>query len=306
MPELPDLALYLERLNARYAGQKIEAVRVRSPFVVRTFDPPLSDAADRIVRSVYRVGKRIVLELAPELHLVFHLMIAGRFHVRARSSALGKLGLLALDFAQETLLLTEASSKKRASLHVFSTRAEAFAMARGGVEPLEVSIEEFARALRRENHTLKRALTSPSLVSGVGNAYSDEILFAARLSPLKRTFDLAPEEMQRLFEATRVVLSEWIERLRRKAGDGFPEKVTAFHSEMAVHGRHRQACPVCAGPIQRIVYAENEANYCPACQTGGKLLADRALSRLLKGDWPRTLEELEEMKSAHALPPRKA
>lgn len=302
MPELPDVVVYTERLIARYGGARLEAVRVKSPFVVRTFDPPLSEAVGRRVRSAYRVGKRVVLELEPELHLVFHLMIAGRFHVRPKGAAPGKIGLLALDFPGETLLFTEASSKKRASLHVVRTREEALAMGRGGVEPLEASFAEFAAALRSENRTLKRALTDPSLVSGVGNAYSDEILFWSRLSPLKRTLDLDDAEMRRLYEATRATLQEWIDRLRRQVGDGFPEKVTAFHPEMSVHGRYRQPCRVCSAPIQRIVYAENEANYCANCQTNGKVLADRALSRLLKGDWPRTLEELEELRPAQATP----
>ena len=300
MPELPDVTVYVERLTARYAGARIEGVRVKSPFLVRTFEPPLSQATGRVLKGAHRVGKRIVLELDPELHLVFHLMIAGRFHVRPKGAAPGKIGLLALDFAEETLMLTEASSKKRASLHVVRTRAEALAMSRGGVEPLEATAAEFARALRSENRTLKRALTDPSLLSGIGNAYSDEILFRAGLSPLKRTQDLDDAEMKRLFKATRESLREWIERLRQQVGEGFPEKVTAFHPEMSVHGRYRQPCRVCGAPIQRIVYAENEANYCPNCQTGGRLLADRALSRLLKGDWPRTLEELEELVPARA------
>jgi formamidopyrimidine-DNA glycosylase len=303
VPELPDVAVYVERLVARYGGARLAAVRVKSPFVVRTFDPPVSDAVGRSVKDAYRVGKRIVLELEPELHLVFHLMIAGRFHVKPKGAAPGKIGLLALDFPEETLLFTEASSKKRASLHVVRTRAEALAMSRGGVEPLEVSLHEFGRSLQSENRTLKRALTDPSLISGVGNAYSDEILFRAKLSPLKRTLDLDAEELERLFRSTVDVLTEWTERLRRQAGDGFPEKVTAFHPEMSVHGRYRQPCRVCGAPVQRIVYAENEANYCPNCQTGGRLLADRALSRLLKGDWPRTLEELEELRPSAALEP---
>jgi len=300
VPELPDVTVYVERLIARYGGKPIESLRLKSPFVVRTFDPPVSEVVGRRVKSSYRVGKRIVLELEPEMHLVFHLMIAGRFHVKPRGAALGKIALLAIDFPEETLLFTEASTKKRASLHVVRTRAEASAMQRGGVEPLEVSADEFARALRTENRTLKRALTDPSLISGVGNAYSDEILFAARLSPLKRTFDLRDDELARLFDSTRSVLVEWTARLREQVGEGFPEKVTAFHPEMAVHGRYRQPCRVCDAPIQRIVYAENEANYCATCQTGGKLLADRALSRLLKGDWPRTLEELEEIRPTRA------
>lgn len=296
VPELPDVVVYVERLIARYGGAVLEGARVKSPFVVRTYDPPLSDAVGRRVKTAYRVGKRIVLELSPELHLVFHLMIAGRFHIKPRGAAFGKIGLLALDFHDETLLFTEASSKKRASLHVVKSRGEANAMNRGGVEPLEVSAENFTQALRSENRTLKRALTDPSMVSGVGNSYSDEILFSAGLSPLKRTLTLSDAESTRLFEATRRVLTEWTARLRQKTGHAFPEKVTAFHPEMAVHGRYRKPCPVCSAPVQRLVYAENEANYCANCQTGGKLLADRALSRLLKGDWPRTLEDLEEIR----------
>jgi formamidopyrimidine-DNA glycosylase len=297
MPELPDVVVYIERLRAKFVGQPIEALRIKSPFVVRSFEPPVSEAVGRRVKDAFRVGKRIVLELSPELYLVFHLMIAGRFHLKAKGAAPGKIGLLALDFPDQTLLFTEASSKKRASLHVVRTRAEALAMSRGGVEPLEVSCEEFAAALKSENRTLKRALTDPRLVSGVGNAYSDEILFHARLSPLKRTQDLGRDELERLYASCQRVLGEWVERLRAQAGAGFPEKVTAFHPDMSVHGRYRQPCRVCGAPVQRIVYAANEANYCPNCQTNGKLLADRALSRLLHGDWPKTLEELEELRT---------
>jgi formamidopyrimidine-DNA glycosylase len=296
MPELPDVTVYVEHLAARFAQARISALRIKSPFVVRTYDPPASDAVGRRIVSAFRVGKRVVLELDPELYLVFHLMISGRFHLRKKNAALGKLGLLALDFDQETLLFTEASSRKRASLHVVRTRAEATAMHRGGVEPLEATADEFRDGLLRENRTLKRALTDPRLISGVGNAYSDEILFRAKLSPLKRTFDLKPEEHERLFQATQAELLSWTERLRRETAGSFPEKVTAFRPEMNVHGRYREPCRVCGSPIQRIVYAENESNYCSTCQTAGKLLADRALSRLLKGDFPKTLEELEELR----------
>ncbi len=289
--------MYVERLSALFQGERLEAVRVKSPFVVRTYDPPLSDAVGRRLSSTFRVGKRIALVFEPELYLVVHLMIAGRFHLKKPGAAPGKIGLLAFDFAEHTLLFTEASSKKRASLHVFRTRAEVDELHRGGVDPLAVEAVEFVAALRRENRTLKRALTDPRLVDGVGNAYSDEILFKAGLSPLKRTFDLTDAELERAYHASRAVLSEWVERLRAEVGAGFPEKVTAFHEQMSVHGKYKQPCRVCGTPVQHIVYAQNECNYCPTCQTGGRLLADRALSQLLRGDWPKTLEELEERKS---------
>jgi formamidopyrimidine-DNA glycosylase len=298
MPELPDVVVYVEHLGARFAQAPIAALRIKSPFVVRTYDPPAAEAVGRRIVSAFRIGKRIALELEPELYLVFHLMISGRFHLRKKGASLGKLGLLALDFADESLFFTEASSRKRASLHVVRTRQEAYAMHRGGVEPLEVCAQEFRDALLRENRTLKRALTDPRLISGIGNAYSDEILFSAKLSPLKRTFDLRPEEHARLFDATRNELLGWTERLRREAAGNFPEKVTAFRPEMHVHGRYREACRVCGSSVQRIVYAENESNYCAMCQTGGKLLADRALSQLLRSDFPKTLEELEELRKA--------
>ncbi|MDQ2645587.1 MAG: formamidopyrimidine-DNA glycosylase [Myxococcota bacterium] len=300
MPELPDVVVYVERLVARFGGQPVENLRVKSPFVIRTFDPPASAVVGRKLASAFRVGKRIALVFEPELYFVVHLMIAGRFHLAPRGKALGKIALLGFDFPEETLLLTEAGTKKRASVHVVATREEALALGRGGIEPLEATLDEFAGALESENHTLKRALTDPRLFSGIGNAYSDEILFWSQLSPMKRTIDLDPETIERLYDTTRRVLTTWVERLRVDAGDGFPEKVTAFRPEMAVHGRYKQPCPVCASPVQRIAYASNEANYCATCQTGGRLLADRALSRLLHGDWPKTLEELEESKAQRA------
>jgi len=297
VPELPDVSLYVERLIALFQGEPLQGLRVKSPFVVRSYDPPINDAVGRRFQTSFRVGKRIVLVFDPELYLVIHLMIAGRFHLKKPGAALGKIGLLSFDFPQHALLLTEASSKKRASLHVFRSRAEVDDLHRGGVDPLKATRAQFARALRLENRTLKRALTDPRLIDGVGNAYSDEILFRAQLSPLKRTFDLDDEEAQRLHVAARSVLKEWVERLRAQVGQGFPEQVTAFHAEMCVHGKYGVPCQVCGAKVQRIVYAENECNYCPTCQTGGRLLADRALSRLLRDDWPKTLEELEERKA---------
>ncbi len=298
MPELPDVTVYVERLSALFKNKPIRAVRIKSPFVVRTYEPPISDIVGRSLASTFRIGKRIAMQLEPELYVVFHLMIAGRFHLKPPATALNKLSLLAIDFDETSLFFTEAGSKKRASVHVFKTRAEALEQSRGGVEPLDVTADELARALRSENRTLKRALTDPRLISGIGNAYSDEILFYAKLSPLKRTHDLDDEETSRLVSAVRSVLETWTERLRRQVGDGFPEKVTAFHDEMAVHGKYKAPCPVCGSAIQRIVYAENECNYCAECQIGGRLLADRALSRLLHDDWPRTLEELEERRGS--------
>lgn len=295
MPELPDVLVYVERLAALTRGQKLERVRVASPFVVRTFDPPLRELEGLAVRGVERIGKRIVLGFERELFLVIHLMISGRLRWRERGATLQKkVGLLALDFPDGTLLFTEASTKKRASVHVVRGRAALEPFDRGGVEPLDASREEFAAALRRENRTLKRALTDPRLVSGVGNAYSDEILFHARLSPVRLTSQLDDAELARLYSATRATLEDWIERTRAEVGDGFPEKVSAFRAGMAVHGRYGEPCPVCATKVQRIRFAENEVNYCPRCQTGGKLLADRGLSRLLKGAWPKSIDELEE------------
>ena len=287
----------MERLADLLAGQVIEQARLKSAFLLRSFDPPLPAVVGKRVLATSRIGKRIVLELEDDLLLVFHLMIAGRLHWKERGVKLTrKTDLFALDFATGSLLLTEAGTKKRASLHVVRGRAALTQFERGGVEPLESTPKEFAEAIVRENRTLKRALTDPRLVSGVGNAYSDEILHRAKLSPLKRTHDLSSAEIERLRLATIDVLKEWVARLRAEAAGGFPEKVTAFRKEMAVHGKYKKPCPVCGNPVQRIVYAENEANYCAQCQTGGRLLADRALSRLLGEDWPRSLEELEELK----------
>ncbi len=297
MPELPDITVYLEALAPRVLGQPLERVRLASPFVLRSVEPPLPAVIGKRVLALRRLGKRIVFALEDELFVVLHLMVAGRLKWGAPSAKPhGKIGLAAFDFPTGTLLLTEASSKKRASLNVVRGEAALAEHSRGGLEPLDATPAQFAAALTRENHTLKRALTDPRIFSGIGNAYSDELLHRARLSPVRLTSKLTPEEITRLHEATRATLLEWTERLRRETGDRFPEKVTAFRDGMAVHGRYRQPCPVCGGPVQRIRYAENETNYCPACQTGGKLLADRGLSRLLHGDWPKTLEELEERK----------
>lgn len=294
MPELPDILLYLHALRPRIVGRRVEAIRLASPFLLRSTDPPLTAVEGRTIVDVSRLAKRIVLEAEGELFLVFHLMIAGRFHWKAKGTRVpGKVGLLAIDFEHGALVLTEAGTKRQASLHVVSGRGGLAQHDRGGLEVLEADLDAFAEALTRENHTLKRALTDPHLFSGVGNAYSDEILHAARLSPFKQTRSLEDDEVRRLYEATRLTLSHWIVRLQRDTGDEFPEKVTAFREGMTVHGRYRQPCPDCGTPVQRVVYAANEANYCPQCQTGGRLLADRSLSRLMRDDWPRTLEELE-------------
>jgi formamidopyrimidine-DNA glycosylase len=302
MPELPDIVLYLESLAPRIVGQPLERVRLASPFLLRTFEPPLSAAEGRTVLALSRLGKRIVWHLEGDLFLVFHLMVAGRFHWKERGAPVpkGKNGLAAFDFPTGTLLLTEQGSKKRASLKLLSGEAALAAEDRGGLEPLTADLAAFRAALGRESHTLKRALTDPRLVSGIGNAYSDEILHRARLSPFKRTVDLKDEESARLFAATQAVLAEWIERLRREVGEGFPEKMPASQPGFAVHGRYGKPCPDCGAVVQRILYAENEANYCAVCQTGGKLLADRVLSQLLKADWPKTLDELEERRAARA------
>jgi formamidopyrimidine-DNA glycosylase len=294
VPELPDITVYCERLTALAGGSVLRSVQLASPFLLRTVEPPLSTAAGRLLLGVERLGKRIVLALEGDLFLVLHLMIAGRLRWRAPGAAIpARDGLCAFDFDAGTLLFTEASKKRRASLHVLAGREALVAHHTPGLEPLTASAEQFEAALLRENRTLKRALTDPRLFSGIGNAYSDEILFEARLSPMKLTSRLEPEERRRLHEATRAVLLRFTERLRAEVGDGFPEKVTAFRDDMAVHGRHRQPCVRCGAEVQRIVYAENECDYCAACQNQGRLLADRALSQLLKKDWPRTLEELE-------------
>ncbi len=299
MPELPDVTLYVEALASRIVDQPIERICLVSPFFVRTAVPPIRSAEGKRVHRVSRLGKRIVLELDGELFLVLHLMITGRLHWKpAGAKVPGKVGLAAFDFPNGTLLITEASTKKRAALHLVQGASALAELDRGGIDVLAATPEAFAAVLRSENHTLKRALTDPTLFDGIGNAYSDEILHRARLSPLKLTRRLSDEEIARLSSAAVHTLREWIERLRAESRGRFPEKVTAFHPEMAVHGRYGQPCPDCGTPVQRIVYAENEANYCPTCQTGGRLLADRALSRLLRADWPKTLDELEQRRAA--------
>ncbi len=292
MPELPDIVVYVEALEKRVLGGRLERVRVVSPFLVRSVDPPLDAAFGAVVTAIGRLGKRIVLSLDGDLHLVLHLMIAGRLHWKPPGTRVpGKLGLAAFDFSTGTLTLTEAGSKKRASLHLVRGRGALAGLDPGGTDVMRATFEEFGRVLQAENHTLKRTLTDPHVFSGIGNAYSDEILHAARLSPLQLTRNLSDEEVRRLHEATRSVLAHWIDRLRAATDDAFPEHVTAFREGMAVHGRFGRPCPVCGAAVQRIVYAENEANYCARCQTGGRLLADRALSRLLRDDWPKRLEE---------------
>ncbi len=294
MPELPDIVVYNEAIERHFRGERLESLRVTSPFLVRSVDPPVSELEGRRLTGVRRLGKRIVLEFEQGLFAILHLMIAGRLRLRRRGAKPpGRNGLAAFDFARATLVLTEAGSHKRASLYVVRGEEGLAEHDPGGLEVLEADVASFAEALRRENHTARRALTDPRLFSGIGNAYSDEIMHRARQSPVKLTQRLGDDEVRALFEATVEVLKEWVERLREQVGDGFPDKVTAFRPEMAVHGRYREPCPVCGSPVQRIVYSKNESNYCARCQTGGKLLSDRALSRLLKGDWPRTLDELE-------------
>jgi formamidopyrimidine-DNA glycosylase len=297
MPELPDVTVYIEALSERVLNQPIQRIRIGSPFIVRSFDPRISAAEGKTVLALRRVGKRIVFDLEDDLFLIVHLMIAGRFHWKPKGAKIArKYGQAAFDFANGTLLLTEAGTKKRASIYLVRGEAALREHDPGGLEVLDANISSFREALTRENHTLKRTLTDPHIFSGIGNAYSDEILHRARLSPIRMTQRLTDSEIEKLYRAVRESLAEWVERLRKERGSGFPEKVTAFRPDMAVHGKYGKPCPVCGSPVQRIVHAENETNYCARCQTGGKLLADRSLSRLLKEDWPRSLEELEEMK----------
>ena len=297
MPELPDIAAYIGALESRIVGQPLERVRLASAFLLRTSQPPLASVEGRTVRELRRIGKRIAVGVAGDLWLVLHLMIAGRLHWRARDAKLaGRQSLAAFDFSNGSLVLTEAGTKHRASLYVLSGEANLRSLDPGGIDVLAADVNSFRDALTAENHTLKRALTDPRLVSGIGNAYSDEILHAAQLSPIALTHKLKPKEWERLFAATRQTLKLWIDRLRAEAEAGFPEKVTAFRKDMAVHGRYGEPCPRCGDKVLRIRYADKETNYCARCQTGGNVLADRSLSRLLGSDWPRTLEELEALK----------
>lgn len=303
MPELPEITAYLEAFRPRITGQVLEGVRVRSPSLVRTFDPPLSAAHGRTVTGLRRMGKRIVWELEEELFLVVHLMVTGRFHRKKKGQPLPRKHVhAAFDFPEESYFLTEMGKQKKASLHLLRGEGGLAELDPGGLEPLDATPEQFREALLRENRTLKRALTDPRILSGIGNAHSDEILHAAGLSPVQLTRNLSEDEVERLRVAAVGNLERWTRLLLDETGDRFPEKITAFHPEMAVHGRFGEPCPRCGDPVQRIVYAERETNYCPTCQTGGKLLADRALSRLLKEDWPRTLEELEEHRAQRRAP----
>ncbi len=302
MPEFPDVTVYIEALQERVLHQRIQKVRLGSPFVVRSFDPPIGNAEGKKVLALRRLGKRIVFELEAALFLVVHLMIAGRFHWKPKGATLArKYGQAAFDFPGGTLLLTEAGTKKRASIYLLHGEAALREHDPGGLEVFVATLDQFRERLMRENHTLKRSLTDPHLFSGIGNAYSDEILHRAKLSPVRMTRQLCDAEIEALFTATRESLMEWVEKLRGETGGGFPEKVTAFRPDMAVHGKFRKPCPVCGAPVQRIVHAANETNYCPTCQTGERLLADRSLSRLLKKDWPRSLEELEDIKRQRSL-----
>jgi len=294
VPELPDVVVYIEHLESRLAGRTLERVRLMNPFVLRSVTPPIASAEGKKVVGVSRIGKRIVIALEGELFLVLHLMIAGRLRWLEKDAKLpGRITLAAFGFQHGMLVFTEAGTKRRASVHLVEGEAALAAMDPGGLDVLAAGFQEFAERVKRENHTLKRALTDPRLFSGIGNAYSDEILHRAKLSPFVQTRSLSEEDLRRLQDATRASLTEWTERLRREAGADFPEKVTAFREGMAVHGRFRKPCPVCGSPVQRIVYADNETNYCARCQTGGKILADRALSRLLKASWPRSIDELD-------------
>jgi len=294
VPELPDVTVYIDTLRPRILGREIIAARVLNPFVLRTVTPPLSGAAGRRVRSISRLGKRIVIGAEDGLYIVIHLMIAGRLRWREGGKTIGgKLAQAAFDFERGTLYLTEAGSKRRASIHVVQGADGLAQFDRGGLEVLDADIGDFAARLRSENHTLKRSLTDPRLFSGIGNSYSDEILHRAKMSPLTLTSKLTDEQIVELFDATKATLIDWTDRLRAEVGDGFPEKVTAFREGMAVHGRYKLPCPVCGTPVQRIRYADNETNYCARCQTNGRLLADRAMSRLLKQDWPRSIDEVE-------------
>jgi formamidopyrimidine-DNA glycosylase len=294
VPELPDIVVYIERLEARLIGTPLEKIRLASPWVLRTFEPPVSVVDGKRVTGLRRIGKRIVLELEADLFVVIHLMVAGRLRWRDHGAAIPKRrGLAAFDFEQGTVLFTEEGTKKRASIHIVRGEDGLAEHDRGGIEPFDMSVEQLAGALQRERHTLKRSLTDARLISGIGGAYADEIMHRARVSPMVRTDRIDSDQIGRLHVAITEVLEEWTDRLRTEVGDGFPEKVTAFHDQMAVHGKFGAECPVCGSPVQRIVYASRETNYCPGCQTGGKILADRSLSRLLKEDFPRTLEELE-------------
>ena len=301
MPELPDVTVYIEALSERILNQSIQKIRIGSPFVLRSFDPPINSAEGKKVLALRRLGKRIVFMLEDELFLIVHLMIAGRFHWKPKGAKLARrYGQAAFDFPNGTLLLTEAGTKKRASIHLVRGETALNEHDPGGLEVLDATLEQFKEALIRENHTLKRSLTDPHFFSGIGNAYSDEILHRAKLSPIRLTGKMTDAEIKTLYRSIRDSLNDWVERLRKERGKGFPEKVTAFRPDMAVHGKYRKPCPICGSPVQRIVHAENETNYCAKCQTGGKLLADRSLSRLLKDDWPRTLEELEEVKKTRS------
>jgi formamidopyrimidine-DNA glycosylase len=303
LPELPDIELYLHALRARIAGKTLERIRLASPFLVRSFDPAIDQAYGRKVVSLRRLGKRLVWELEADLFLIIHLMIAGRFKYLERGAKIpGKVGLAAFDFADGTLILTEAGSQRRASMYLVRGEAELASHDRGGLEVLTSTVRQFGDALTRENHTLKRALTDPHLLSGIGNAYSDEILHSAKMSPMLLTSKLTAEQIENLHRHTIAVLTRWRDDLIAETGEKFPEKVTAFRDGMAAHGRYGKPCPACGTPIQRIQYATNEANYCPACQTNGKLLADRGLSRLLKDDWPKSLEDLERRKETQKRP----